>query len=294
MQLEFHQIATPYEKLRMRIAGVDSRLMSSLAQNGQLNPVLVVASESEAAGYVLIDGYRRISALRRLGRDTVQALQLSLSESAALIFWYCQQTSLRRCALSDGWFIRELIQLHAINQSEISKRLQRSQSWVSRRLSLVTQLPESVQQQVRLGELSAWAASKYFVPLARAKRVDCEQLAANMSGQRLSARQIHRIYIGYKRGDSEQRSKIASDPILYLKASQALERTYEDKDNAEQISALVEDMEILSAVSSRARRRIRALSEPVVLPQPVILAWQAARASIAALNQTAKENSDAR
>ena len=295
MQLEFHQIATPYDKLRIRIPGVDSRLMTSLAQYGQLNPVLVVASDNEPRGYVLIDGYRRLSALRRLGRDTMQALQLSLCESAALIFWYCQQTSLKRCALSDGWFIRELMQLHGINQIEISRRLQRSESWVSRRLSLVTQLPESVQQQVRLGKLSAWAATKYFVPLARANREQCEKLAANMSGQRLSTRQIHRIYVGYKRGDSEQRNKIAGDPILFLKACQALERAgNEDKGSADHMCELVEDMEILAAVSGRARRRVRAMSDGVVLPEPVILAWQAARASLAALSQTVKEKTDAR
>lgn len=293
MQLEFHQIATPYDKLRMRLPGVDSRLMTSLAQNGQLNPVLVVASEGEPQAYVLIDGYRRISALQRMGRDTVQALQLSLCESAALIFWYCQQTSLRRCALSDGWLIRELMQLHGINQSEISRRLQRSDSWVSRRLSLITELPEFVQQQVRLGKLSAWAATKYFVPLARANRADCEKLAAQLGGQRLSTRQIHRIYVGYKRSDSEQRNKIASDPILYLKVCQALERTgHEDKGSADQMSELVQDMEILAAVGGRARRRIRAMG--AVLPEPVMLAWQAARASIAALNQAVKEKTDAR
>jgi ParB family chromosome partitioning protein len=295
MQLEFHQIAPRYEKLRVRIAGADGRLTASLAQHGQLNPVLVVSSQSEPPGYILIDGYRRLSALRKMGSDTVEAIELSLCESAALIWWHSQQSGPRRCMLSDGWLISELMQLHGINQSEVARRLQRSDSWISRRLSLVTQLPESVQEQVRRGQLSAWAAMKYFVPLARANRDDCHKLANKLGGQRLSTRQIHRIYVGYKRGNGEQRDKIASDPILFLKASQELERAdTEDKESAEQLCALLEDMEILAAVSGRAKRRLRAISDAVRLPDPVVLAWQAARASFAALSQTIKDKTDAR
>jgi ParB family transcriptional regulator, chromosome partitioning protein len=295
MQLEFHQIATRYEKLRVRVPGADGRLTASLAQHGQLNPVLVVSSPSEPQGYVLIDGYRRVSALRAMGRDTVEAMELSLCESAALILWYGQQSGPRRCMLSDGWLIRELMQLHGINQSEVSRRLERTDSWISRRLSLVTQLPESVQEQVRRGQLSAWAAMKYFVPLARANRDDCQKLGNKLGGQRLSTRQIHRIYVGYKRGNREQRDKIAGDPILFLKASQELERTdTEDKEHADEMSALLEDMEILVAVSGRARRRLRAISDAVRFPEPVVLAWQAARGSLAALSQTVKDKTDAR
>jgi hypothetical protein len=143
--------------------------------------------------------------------------------------------------------------------------------------------------------LGAWAATKYFVPLTRANRADCEKLAAQIGGQRLSTRQIHRIYVGYKRGDSEQRHKIAGDPILFLKACQALERTGgEDKGNTDQMSELVQDMEILAAVGGRAKRRVRAMGHCAVLPEPVMLAWQAARASIAALSQVVKEKIDAR
>jgi len=295
MQLEFHQIAMKYERLRVRIPGVDSRLMTSLAQHGQLNPVVVVSSDSEPQRYVLIDGYRRVWGLRRLGRDTLEALELSLSESSALILWHSQQSGPKRCALSEGWFIRDLMQLHGISQSEVSRRLQRSDSWTSRRISLVTELPESVQQQVRRGALSAWAAMKYFVPLARANKSDCEKLASRLGGQRLSTRQIHRIYVGYKSGDAEQRDKIVSEPILFLKALQALEGTAtEDKRQVQEMLALLEDVEMLAAVSGRARRRIRAMGEAARISEPVVLAWQAARTSFTALSQTIKDKTDAR
>src|ERR1700747_350113 len=43
----------------------------------------------------------------------------------------------------------------------------RSVSWVSRRLALAELLPESIQQQVREGQIGAQVALKFLVPVAR-------------------------------------------------------------------------------------------------------------------------------
>jgi len=294
MQLEFHQIVMKYERLRIRMAVMDSRLLTSLSEQGQHNPVLVVSEQSEQRRYVLIDGYRRVEALKRMGRDTVEALELSLNESAALILWHSQRSGPRRSALTDGWLIRELVELHGITQREVSERLQRNDSWVSRRLSLVKQLPQTVQEQVRRGQISEWAAMKIFVPLARAKTSDCEKLAQALSGQHISSRQIQRIYAGYKTSDSERRERIVSHPILYLKASEEAERSNtEAKQGADEQGALLQDVEILAAVSSRARRRVREMSGSQSLSETVVMSWQAARSSFFALSKTVKERIDA-
>ena len=294
MQLEFHQIVMKYERLRIRTVAMDSRLMASLSQQGQHNPVLVVAQQSEQRRYVLIDGYRRVEALKRMGRDTVEALELSVSESAALILWHGQRSDPRRSALTDGWLIRELLEVHGITQRDLCERLQRNDSWVSRRLSLVKQLPQTVQEQVRRGQISEWAAMKVFVPLARAKTSDCEKLAQALLGQRVSTRQMQRIYAGYKKSDKERRERIVSHPMLYLKASEEAERSNtEAKRASDEQGALLQDVEILAAVSSRARRRVREMSVSQSLSETVVMSWQAARSSFLALSKTLKERIDA-
>ena len=68
MELEFHQMAMRYEGLRVSMPGFQARLMASLAEEGQLNPVLVVEREDEGGGYVLIDGYG-VASLRGWGAD---------------------------------------------------------------------------------------------------------------------------------------------------------------------------------------------------------------------------------
>jgi hypothetical protein len=48
-------------------------------------PLWVVAVESQADRYVVIDGYKRITALEQLGRDTVEAVLWPMSEAAAVL-----------------------------------------------------------------------------------------------------------------------------------------------------------------------------------------------------------------
>jgi ParB/RepB/Spo0J family partition protein len=285
-------MAMKYEGLRISMPGFQARLMASLAEEGQLNPVLVVECETASEGYVLIDGYRRVSALRFLGRDTVEAVVLPLCESAALIFRHCQESAHKRSALEDGWLLRDLTDIHGMSQVDLSKRLQRSESWVSRRLSLVRELPESVQELVRRGKLCDHAAMKYLVPLARAKRSDCEELAQNLGSHRVSSRQMERVYAAWKGGDVDQRKRVAAVPLLFLKASEEIERKPK-KQAGDEIQVVLDDMEILDAVSGRARRRIRGMRAGVPLPDTVIEAWRAAQSSFAAFAEIMKERIDA-
>jgi hypothetical protein len=135
---------------------------------------------------------------------------------------------------------------------------------------------------------------KVFVPLARAKTSDCEKLAQALLGQRVSTRQIQRIYAGYKKSDKERRERIVSHPMLYLKASEEAERSNtEAKRASDEQGALLQDVEILAAVSSRARRRVREMSVSQSLSETVVMSWQAARSSFLALSKTLKERIDA-
>ena len=79
MELELHQLELRYEGLKCRCAARERRLIASLAELGQQVPIVVVAGDGER--FVVIDGHKRVRALRRLGRDTVQALAWQLEES---------------------------------------------------------------------------------------------------------------------------------------------------------------------------------------------------------------------
>jgi ParB/RepB/Spo0J family partition protein len=163
MHLEFHQLERRLEHLRVRRPDRQRRLLASLAASGQQTPIVVVASE-QPDRYLVIDGYRRVAALKQLGRDTVEAVVWSISETLALLLDRTMRWSKRETALEEGWLLAELEQCVRYGLEELARRFDRSTSWVSRRLALVELLPESVQQQVRDGAIAAHVAMKFLVP----------------------------------------------------------------------------------------------------------------------------------
>src|SRR5690606_13271393 len=139
-------------------------LLASLAERGQQLPIVVVA---EGDQFVVIDGYKRVRALKRLARDTVRGLCWSMPELEALML----ERRLRAAsedAFEQAWLLAELRERFGLALEELAQRFERSKSWVSRRLGLIEALPESVHEQVRSGSLPAHAAMKYLLPLARA------------------------------------------------------------------------------------------------------------------------------
>lgn len=156
VELECHQLEQKYAGLRIADAARTARLVASLCEHGQQQPVLVVRSADER--YVLIDGYARVAALCELKRDTVRATALELSEAHALLLAFRLERNRARSVIEEAWLLRELVNTHAIAQRELAAMLGRSASWVSRRLALVDVLPAAVEQAVRRGAVAAQAA----------------------------------------------------------------------------------------------------------------------------------------
>jgi uncharacterized ParB-like nuclease family protein len=94
MQLEFHQLDLRWEHLRVREPHRHRHLLASLAESGQRTPIVVVViAKDDNDRYLVIDGYKRIAALRQLGRDTVEATIWSMGEAQALPLSRAQRMS---------------------------------------------------------------------------------------------------------------------------------------------------------------------------------------------------------
>jgi|TARA_Y100000310_G_scaffold330395_1_gene401944 ParB/RepB/Spo0J family partition protein len=253
MEIEIDHIELKYALLRAGSETRLARLAAAILREGQQTPVLVVAAGADR--FVLIDGYARVAALRALLRDTVLALQLDVDVVQALVLSHRMANAPRRAALEDGWLIRELIEGHGLSQAEVAKRLQRSKSWVSRRLALVRALPDSVQNAVRTGKMPAYAAGKYLVPMARANGEQCSLLIKNIRCRSISVRDVQRLYLGWRRGDAQQRLRITEDPELFLKAEEA-SRMPTEISAGNPAMPFITDLGIIAGVSRRAHRRL--------------------------------------
>lgn len=252
MQLEFHQLDRRWEHLRVRHPGRQRRLLASLAESGQQMPIVVVGSQGEPERYLVIDGYKRIIALQQLGRDTVEAVVWPMSEAAALLLDRSLRFSEQETALEQGWLLAELEQRFGYGLDELARRFDRSVSWVSRRLALVELLPESIQQQVREGNIAAHAAMKFLVPVARISFEDCERMAAIFVRHHCDTRQAGELYAAWRKGSSLTRKRILSEPELFFKTQRRTER----QAGTTAADELFRDLEMIAALAHRAHRRL--------------------------------------
>jgi hypothetical protein len=205
----------------------------------------------------LIDGYKRVKALQKLGMDTVEALLLPMDGAEALVYGLREGKTRNRSALEEGWWIRELVEQHNFNLDRISIHLHRSKSWVSRRLALVNALPESVQAMVRKGKICPHAAMRYLVPLARANRGACQRLAEHIGNEALSARQLGILYGAWRRAQHSERVRIEDNPLLYLKTLEELQRSqasFEHTDEGTMFKDLVHLVGLCQRINARLRQ----------------------------------------
>lgn len=250
MELELHQLDRRYESLRSRSAVRERRLLASLAEQGQQMPIVVVGDGEQL---VVVDGYKRVRGLGRLGRDTVSAIEWSLTEAEALLLERVLRMGDGDSPIEQGWFLVELSERLGLSLDEIARRLDRTKSWVSRRIGLVKDLPPAVHEHVRSGAIGAHAAMKYLLPLARANATDCGRLAAAIASERPTTRQLAELYATYTAGNSATRELVVTKPVMVLRACAA---TREGTPAATPVEHLVDDLRIVAAVAHRARGRL--------------------------------------
>lgn len=188
------------------------RLLSlavSLDTCGQIRPVVI------AAPFVLVDGYRRVEALKICGRDTVMAQVWDCGEGQALLRLLCVQR--RWDAVEEAAIIRELVRGHGLTQAQVARMLCKDPSWVDRRLSLLDSLPEEILDSVKSGRVSSWAASRVLAPLARANADHASAINGWLVREHVSTRDLKTFFDHYKKSGQRVRERMVLAPSLFIK-----------------------------------------------------------------------------
>jgi hypothetical protein len=116
-------------------------------------------------------------------------------------------------------------------------------------LALVELLPNSVQQQVRTGEVSAQVAMKYLVPVARGSLEDCQQMAEAFARHKFTSRQAGQLYAAWHEASPQIRARLLEQPQLFLKVQREAEAAA-----ASSLQELLRDLEMVAASAHRANR----------------------------------------
>lgn len=216
-EVDIHLLDLRYSHTRIQHGKTLVTLTNSIRAYGQIVPALVV---SEQDRYTLIDGYKRLAALKVCGYDCISVRIMDTEESSSLFLLLAQNNENKLEAIEQAALIQELRERFSFSFSEIGERLGRSKSWVKRRLDLVESLPDKVHQAVMTGKLSSWAASRILVPLARANEQDCLKLTRKIVENPLSTRELVHLYKHYGKSNRKVRDRIIDDPALFIKTLQ--------------------------------------------------------------------------
>jgi ParB family chromosome partitioning protein len=146
----------PYQPRREFAADELAELAASIKAQGLLQPVVVrPAGEGEGEGYQLIAGERRLRACRDLGLTHIRALIREVDDRQLLELALIE--NLIRADLNDIEVANALLQLqnqYGYTTSQLAEVIGKSRPAVSNTLRLL-ELPESVQELVRRGHISA-------------------------------------------------------------------------------------------------------------------------------------------
>lgn len=215
-EIEIAHIDLRYAHTRLQKPEIVSSFVVSIENSSTITPVITVREGDFS--FVLIDGYLRVRALSRCGKDTVLAEIWPCKEWEAILIVLMRARDRKWQALEQALMIRELTDRHNLSQAEVAHLMGRHQSWVSRRLCLLDTLSEGIVELVQKGYISSWAAARVLAPMARAIPEHAKILADNLVKEPISTRDLMDLFRHYQKANRKQRDRIVNQPGLYLKA----------------------------------------------------------------------------
>jgi ParB-like chromosome segregation protein Spo0J len=248
VEVDIDSLDLRYARLRARRPVLEKRLMVSMDEAGQQSPVIVVAGE-ELGRWVLIEGRKRVRALRRLKADAVKAVVWELAPAEALIAAYQLQDGTAWNVLEEGWLVWELVRSGGLSLGEVGRRLERSKAWVSGRLGLVEGLPDGVLDGVQGGKIGAYVATRYLLPFARANAGECEKLAEKIMENGFRSREVEALCRYYAAAGPKSRRRMVQDPVRFLAALKEARKGAIDPRLSEAEERCVKNLELIGKVA---------------------------------------------
>lgn len=218
MEIEISEIRLDLEHTRIMGKQDFSRMLSSIERFGQLSPVTVV-SDKGSGGWILTDGYLRIRAMKRLGTAQVQAVVYGGGLREAIVQRLLGSQGRKCNPVEQGTMVKELLLVHSMGKPEVAEMLGKTQSWISRRLSLVETLPEEILREVLRGSLCPWVASRILVPMARAIPEHAKSLSRYLAKNQEthSSREMAEFWKHYQKSTIPVRENMVRMPLEFFR-----------------------------------------------------------------------------
>ncbi len=205
---------------RSSFEGIET-LVESIREFGLLQPILVRPLRDASETYEIIAGERRWRAAQRAQLHDVPVVIRSIGDMDALqigLIENLQRADLTPIDEAQGY--RRLMDEFTQTQDDLAKTMGRSRPHIANTLRLLD-LPQSVQEMIRLGQLSAGQGR------ALLGTADPAALAARAVAEKLTVRELERLAGAEKR---QGKAKGGKEPAAATKSAdiRALEKRIEE------------------------------------------------------------------
>ena len=247
-EVERSQLDLRFEGYRMKNAGLEARLLSSLAHQGIREPL---EGALVGSSHILLNGFKRVRCAHKLQIDTVPFRSLGADEVAAIVQLLRGAKDQSLSLLEQARFVDELKNTRNLSVGEIAEHLSRSKAWVSLRLGLLAQMSPLVREQLFAGAFPVYSymyTLREFMRLNGAGQVDAFVQA--LSGKKLSIRQIEQLAHGFFRGPESFRAEILQGNVAL--ALKQMDQAPPDPDGCSEFErVLLRDLEVLQKYQQR-------------------------------------------
>jgi ParB-like chromosome segregation protein Spo0J len=202
LELKPEEIGEHYGRYRLHVPEAERAMARSLEKYGQLSPVVVCRRNDR---YELIDGFKRLGAVRRLAQIGPLSARLMEADERTVkaAIYGLNRAGGRTRELEEAWIIHSLVREDGMSQVEVAELLGRHKSWVCRRLALIERLGAKARDDLRVGLLSPTAA-RQIVRLPQGNQAEVLDTVRReaISGAELAA--VVDLWLGCADGSQQQ------------------------------------------------------------------------------------------
>jgi hypothetical protein len=244
-QVEILRLDLRYESYRLKSLEAERRLLNSIIEHGIKDPLQGV---DDKGSLILLNGFKRVRCCRKLKLKMVPYQSLGNDEILGIIELLRISNARSLNILEQSKLIDELKTVFKMSHSEIATLLEKSKTWVSVRCGIVKEMGEFVMTKIFNDEFPVYSYMYTLRPFRRQNGIkpqEIDEFVSNVSGKRLSTRDIDILARGYFNGSNAFREQIKNGNVLW--GLNQLKQTSVDTTNCTEIErSMLRDLEIIS------------------------------------------------
>jgi hypothetical protein len=255
---EISKIDTRYESFRLPNSSQEKNLLESISDRGIDTPLYGIKNNNHI--FILLDGFKRFRAAKKLGINIVPIKELGTSEQNGIIELLKIANAKSLHILEQVKLVNELHSTHQMTVRSIAQKLEKSTGWVSSRIGIENELGKKVWDEVFAGKFPASNAVytlRQFRRLNKESKKNIDEFVDAVSGRKLVHRDIELLANGWFNGNEEMRKQIRNGDMCWtIENLKKINSVDDDKSLSENEKRVIKDLEITQKYMIRVINRL--------------------------------------